>query len=299
MRRAVALASVLLSIFGLIHCKNKPSKPSTDKVKVVVTIPVLAAFARQVGGDRVQVTTLLSPGASPHTFEPTPSQARAAAQADLVVRIGLDADRWIHGLLPKNVPLITATELEGIELITENSHEEREAHPHHSANPHIWLDPAYAKIICSAIAEELGRIDPRAQSVYEKERDRYLTELDSLHIRIEAAVAEFGSKKYVSLHPAWIYFALRYSLERVAVIVSSPGKEPTPRHLQEVIESIKRTGARAVFAEPQLSPKAAQVIAKEAGVEVLFLDPLGKQNESYIKLMDRNLAVLSEAMGGR
>lgn len=299
MRRAVALASVLLSIFGLIHCKNKPSKPSTDKVKVVVTIPVLAAFARQVGGDRVQVTTLLSPGASPHTFEPTPSQARAAAQADLVVRIGLDADRWIHGLLPKNVPLITATELEGIELITENSHEEREAHPHHSANPHIWLDPAYAKIICSAIAEELGRIDPRAQSVYEKERDRYLTELDSLHIRIEAAVAEFGSKKYVSLHPAWIYFALRYSLERVAVIVSSPGKEPTPRHLQEVIESIKKTGARAVFAEPQLSPKAAQVIAKEAGVEVLFLDPLGKQNESYIKLMDRNLAVLSEAMGGR
>ncbi|TKJ43742.1 hypothetical protein CEE36_03380 [candidate division TA06 bacterium B3_TA06] len=296
MRRVVAIMLITLSTISLTTCRKKPPEPSTDKVKVVVTIPVLAAFARQVGGDRVQVTTLLSPGASPHTFEPTPSQARAAAQADLVVRIGLDADRWIQGLLPQNVPIVTATELEGIELITENH---GEAHLHAGANPHIWLDPAYAKIICSAIAEELGRIDPRAQSVYEKERDRYLTELDSLHIRIEAAVAEFGSKKYVSFHPAWIYFALRYSLERVAVIVSSPGKEPTPRHLQEVIESIKKTGARAVFAEPQLSPKAAQVIAKEAGVEVLFLDPLGKQNESYIKLMDRNLAVLSEAMGGR
>lgn len=299
MRRVVAIMLITLSTISLTTCRKKPPEPLTDKVKVVVTIPVLAAFARQVGGDRVQVTTLLSPGASPHTFEPTPSQARAAAQADLVVRIGLDLDHWVQGLLPQNVPIVTATELEGIELITESGHEEREAHPHHSANPHIWLDPAYAKIICSAIAEELIRINPRGKPIYEQNRDHYLVELDSLNARIGTAVNSFASKKYVSLHPAWIYFALRYSLERVAVIASSPGKEPTPRHLQEVIESIKKTGARAVFAEPQLSPKAAQVIAKEAGVEVLFLDPLGKQNESYIKLMDRNLAVLSEAMGGR
>lgn len=293
MLRAFALALVVVSILNLVTCKKRP-KPSTDKVMVVVTIPPLADFARQIGGDRVEVTTLLAPGASPHTFEPTPSLAKAAAEADLFVCIGLDVDHWLEGLLPDDAAVITATELDGIELIVDDHQEE---HHHTRANPHAWLDPLYAEIISMAIAEELVKIDHQGKGAYQENLEGYLTKLDSLHARIQTTVNSFASRKYVSFHPAWAYFARRYRLERVAVIAESPGKEPTPRHLEEVVKTIKTSGAKAVFAEPQLSPKAAEVIAEEAGVEVLFLDPLGKENEGYIDLIERNLTVLKGAMG--
>jgi len=292
MRRVVAITLIALSIMSLTTCKKNRSQPSTDKVKVVVTIPPLADFVRQVGGDRVQVATLLAPDASPHTFEPTPSQAKAASEAELVVRIGLDVDHWLEGLLPQDAPLITAAKVSGIELISENE-------PHHSANPHIWLDPIYARLISRAIADSLMSIDPRAKTVYQANCDRYLEGLDSLNARIEEEVISFASKKYVSFHPAWTYFARRYGLESAAVIVSSPGKEPTPKDIEEIVEAIKGADVKAVFAEPQLSPKAAQVIAAEAGVKVLFLDPLGREGETYIELMDRNLEVMKRAMGER
>ena len=292
MRRVVAITLIALSIMSLTTCKKNRSQPSTDKVKVVVTIPPLADFVRQVGGERVQVATLLAPGASPHTFEPTPSQAKAASEAELVVRIGLDVDHWLEGLLPQDAPLITAAKVSGIKLISENE-------PHHSANPHIWLDPIYARLLSSAIADSLTSLDPRARPVYQANCDRYLEELDSLNARIEKEVISFASKKYVSFHPAWTYFARRYGLENAAVIVSSPGKEPAPKEIEEIVEAIGEADVKAVFAEPQLSPKAAQVIAREAGVKVLFLDPLGREGETYIELMDRNLKVMKQAMGER
>lgn len=290
MRRTVAVVFAALSVVIITTCKKKRPEPSADKVKIVATIPPLADFAHQIGGDRVEVTNVLPAGASPHTFEPTPSLANAAAQADLVLRIGLDLDHWVQGLLPAEVPVITAAELEGIEIITETGH-------HEGANPHIWLDPLYAEIVSTAIADELVRIDPQGKAAYQKNLEVYLARLDSLHATIEAVVDSFASRKYVSFHPAWPYFARRYRLERVAVIAESAGKEPTPKHLEEVVKTIKSSGAKAVFAEPQLSPKAAEVIAEEAGVEVLFLDPLGKENEGYIDLMERNLTVLKQAMG--
>lgn len=294
MRRVVAIMLITLSVISLTSCRKKPSEQSVDRVMIVATIPPLADFARQVGGDRVQVTTLLSSGASPHTFEPAPSQAKAAAQADLLVRIGLDVDRWIQGLLPSGVPVVTAAEIEGIDLIVDDDHREGE---HAGANPHIWLDPAYARIISQAIADSLVSIDPRAKPVYQVNLESYLAELESLDTRIKSAVNSFASKNYVSFHPAWVYFARRYGLHGVAVIAASPGKEPTARHIQDVVRAIRQSGARAVFAEPQLSPKAAQVIAEDAGVSVFFLDPLGGEDETYIELMDRNLGVMMKALG--
>ncbi|MBN2380005.1 zinc ABC transporter substrate-binding protein [candidate division WOR-3 bacterium] len=272
-----------------------------NKVKVVTTIPPLADFSRQIGGSRVEVTNLLSPGASPHTFEPTPSEAMAAEEADLIVRIGGDVDHWVEGLLPEGIPVIEAAELEGIDLILEDDHLDNEGHPgrHVSPNPHIWLDPVYAKVICSAIAEKLSCIDQEGRKAYEENLARYQGELDSLHAKIENSLADLESRKYVSFHPAWIYFAYRYDLERIAVIMKSPGKEPSPRSLKEVVEEIENNGARMIFAEPQFSAKAAEVIASEAGVPVLFLDPVGREDESYIELMERNLEVFVDALGGK
>ncbi|MBD3285361.1 hypothetical protein GF359_02960 [candidate division WOR-3 bacterium] len=300
MKKWLIVKTWFFAVTGLLFltgCKRE-KEINPERINVVATIPALADFSRQIGGERISVITLLPPGSSPHTFEPTPSQAGAAEDADLIVRIGLDVDHWIDDLLPKGKSVVTASSLEGIELINENvtGHEKQEAH-RQGANPHIWLDPLYAKIIASAISEKLSSIDPEGKHIYEKNEVLYEARLDSLHSRITDSLKNLASRKYVSFHPAWLYFAARYGLERISVIMESAGKEPSPRSLEEVVEKIKKEGARMVFAEPQLSPKAAEIIADEAGVGVFFLDPLGRKNETYIELMDRNLTVILQALG--
>jgi zinc transport system substrate-binding protein len=114
-------------------------------------------------------------------------------------------------------------------------------------------------------------------------------------------VDSFRIRKYVAFHPAWSYFARRYGLEEVGVIQESPGREPTPRHIENLIRAIEAFGIQAVFAEPQLNPTAAEAIAAEAGVKVLILDPLGGPDlpgrDSYIGLMEYNLEIMRRAMG--
>jgi zinc transport system substrate-binding protein len=126
-----------------------------------------------------------------------------------------------------------------------------------------------------------------------------LGQLQALNQDIKDTVATFRLRDYVCFHPAYTYFSRRYGLNEVGVIEAAPGREPSPRHLQKIIAAIKKTGVQAVFAEPQFSPRVAEVIAQEAGVQVLFLDPLGGRppyGSDYIKLMRHNLAILAQAM---
>jgi zinc transport system substrate-binding protein len=113
-------------------------------------------------------------------------------------------------------------------------------------------------------------------------------------------VANFKIKKYVSFHASWVYFARRYGLESAGVIEAAPGRNPTPIQIKNIVATIKKYHIRAVFAEPQLNPRAAEVIAREAEVNVLLLDPLGGPNlkgrNTYIDLMKYNLNVMQEAM---
>ena len=153
--------------------------------------------------------------------------------------------------------------------------------------------------ICRRIAEALIKIDPEHRPAYEANLGRYLAELDGLNQEIANKVAGFRLREYVCFHPAFPYFARRYGLKEVGVIELAPGREPTPRHIQKIVQAIRKYGVRVVFAEPQLSHRVAAVIAREAGAKVLILDPLGGQppyGTDYLKLMRYNLSVLEQAM---
>jgi ABC-type Zn uptake system ZnuABC Zn-binding protein ZnuA len=167
-------------------------------------------------------------------------------------------------------------------------------------NPHVWLDPVLAKDVVNKIARALIKADPVHKVHYERNESEYLADLDRLHKEILAATHKFAIKEYVTFHPSFSYFSRRYGLKEVGVIEESPGREPTPKHLEEIVKAIKGYRIKAVFAEPQLNPKAAEVIAEEAGVKVLILDPLGGPNtnygSSYLDLMRHNLKVMQQAM---
>ena len=288
-RPAALLVSLLAFAFSASGVLAQP-------IHVVASISPLGDMVREVGGDRVVVRVLLPPGASPHVFEPTTSTAKDISRARLLFGVGAGLDSWAERLVKasgEKVGIILLSE--GMNLLREKGDH---GHGRDTANPHVWLDPLLAVEMVRKIETALREADPRGAETYHRRSDEYMAKLKALDAEIRKAVSTFRIKSFVSFHPAWDYFALRYGLKSVGVIEESPGKEPSPKRLQAIVEAIRHYHIRAVFAEPQLNPKTAEVIAREAGVKVIMLDPEGglPGRETYLGLMKYNLAQLSEAM---
>lgn len=287
----VSLA-IFLASSALVGCA--PSSPKgTHRLHVVASIAPLADFVAQVGGDRVTVTTLIPPGASPHTYEPTPAQVKEVAQARLLVLNGVGLEFWADKLLQSasNPNLIVVDTSQGIAILEGDEHESR-------GNPHVWLNPRNAIVQVEHIRDALIQADPLHRAEYEARAAAYIAQLEALDIELAARVSGWSQKQFIAFHPAWIYFAQRYGLEQAAVIERAPGREPSPAELAEIINIARRIGARAIFAEPQFSAKAAQTIAEETGAQVLFLNPLGGEKDfvSYLDMMRYNIGQMEKAL---
>jgi zinc transport system substrate-binding protein len=294
--------------------------PPNAKLPVAASIGPLGDFCRKIGGGRVEVTVLIPPGASPHVFEPTPQAVAKATKARVLVYIGAGLDPWAERLLKtrEGEYLVAIEATAGLPLITDlDSHAGRKEapsasghghrsdnlperdHGHSQGNPHIWLDPVFAQDTCRRIAAGLIQADPQHRQTYDKNLGAYLGELKSLDQEIAQRVSTFSIREFVSFHPSFTYFARRYGLTEMGVIEIAPGREPTPGHIRKIVKNIRRSGVRVVFAEPQLSSRVAEVIAREAGVRVLMLDPLGGRHpygDDYLQMMRHNLATLEQAM---
>ena len=282
--------------FTLSEVEGLRTGPDAGKVKVAVSIAPLADLARQVGGEHVAVTTLVPPAASPHTYEPTPAQVREVAEANVLALIGLGFEFWAEDMIESaaNPDLIVVHTSEGIEVI----HDEHEHEGYDLGNPHVWLDPRNAMVQVRHLRDALIEADPAHQAGYEANAEAYLAQLEALDEEIAAQVATWSHREFIAFHPAWVYFAQRYGLMQAAVVERSPGKEPSPAELAEIIEIARRIGARAIFAEPQFSPKAVETIAAESGAQVLFLNPLGGADgpTSYLEMMRYNVAQMEKAL---
>jgi zinc transport system substrate-binding protein len=299
---------------------GSPSLSYGEKLQVVASIFPIADMARQVGGDDVEVTTIVPAGASPHTFEMKPSLVKAFGEARVFLMIGAGLEFWADQLLRSSGQQLKPVVLsEGVTLIrsadphhdeslkaspaaskpaanAENTH----THDFHAGNPHIWLDPQLAKSMVTRIQEAFSIADPAHAPTYEIRAKAYLKRLDALDREIANTVNGFKNKQVVSFHSSWDYFAARYGLILTGVIEKTPGRNPTPREIAGIVADIKARNIRAVFAEPQFSLKVADVIAREAGVKVMILDPIGGETltgrNTYIDLMTYNLQIMKEAM---
>jgi zinc transport system substrate-binding protein len=282
-----------------------------EKLPVITSIFPVADMIQQVGGEHVDVTVVLPAGASPHTFEPKPSMVRKFSTSRIFFMIGAGLEFWAAKFIEASGSRIKNVVLsKGIPLIHFAGHQDD--HTHHSGeadisehesekgNPHIWLDPEIAKSMVNKIVTALCEVDPLRSKYYIKRGKKYLDELGELDRLIKTTVKPFKIRKYVSFHASWDYFARRYGLTSVGVIEATPGRDPTPIQIGNIVDQIKKHGIRALFAEPQLNPKAAEIIAREADVKVLLLDPLGgpklKNRNTYLDLMKYNLNMLERAM---
>ncbi|MFQ3549693.1 MAG: metal ABC transporter substrate-binding protein [Armatimonadota bacterium] len=312
--KAIIKLIILFSIFAFVFsgCASREQSKSSDKLLVVTSIPPLADFCRNVGGSYVEVTALVPTGQSVHTFELRPDQMELISKADVLVLNGVELEFWAHKAIEAsgNKDLIVVDTSEKVDIIFDETEHEHEKHSdsdvhghvedegccdhiHTAGNPHIWLDPVIAKEQVIAIRDAFIKANPNNRDAYIVNADNYISQLEKLDKDIREEVSSFTNKNFIAFHSAWVYFAKRYGLNQAAVVMEREGVEPSPAEIKELIDLVKKLDAKAIFAEPQFSPKAAETIANEAGIKVLFLDPLG---ENYIETMRENIKQMSEAM---
>ena len=247
------------------------------RLTVAASIFPIAAIAREIGGEAVEVTVILKPGSNPHTYEPTPGDAKAIARSGLILLAGFGLDAWLEKLVAsagkKGAAVIRLSD--GITPVKEEHHDEHgDEHGHGGANPHYWLDPIRMMETVKGIRAAFVRAAPAHANSFNANADGVIARLTALDAEIAAALS--GAKGgYVAFHAAWDYFAQRYGLVEVGVIEESPGREPSARKMAALAAAIKKTGARAVIVEPQFPQSLGRALADEAGGAVAMADPQG------------------------
>jgi ABC-type Zn uptake system ZnuABC Zn-binding protein ZnuA len=286
---AAALAAALLA-----SCGVATAQPAS-KVKVAASIVPLGDFVRQVGGDRVEVMVMVPPGAAVETYEPAPMQMRFLETAQVLVLNGVSLEFWASSAISSvaRADLLVVDTSKGIKLLDVGTDPESS-----SGNPHIWMDPQRAMVQVEHIRDALIQVDPAGTATYTANAERYINQLRALDQEIEARVATWSTKEFISFHAAYRYFADRYGLDQVAVIEEFPGKEPTPGYVASVIDEARKMSARAIFADVQFSPMAVQTIAGETGKKVVFLDDLGGMGarKTYIDTIQYDVAEMESAL---
>jgi len=284
-------ATALMASVLLIGCQEEEEaeEGETPRVSVVVSLAIFADFARQVGGDRVDVSTLVPAGADPHTYEPGPSRVAKLTKADLVIVNGLGLEAALEDVVEENTSssAILVELAEGLPVIDKN--------------PHLWLDVLNAIAYVEHIRDALAEIDPAGADTYRANADGYLAELRTLDEGVAAAIDSIPPerRKLVTFHDAFPYLAHRYGLEMVAVVVASPGKEPSAKDVANLVDAIAAEDVPAVFKEPQLNARILELAADDAGVEVCTLHSaaLDKKVNTYVKLMRFNAKELTRCLG--
>lgn len=303
MRSSMKGAFFLCVLVLLLHhgCSREPQ--STEHIKVAATIFPLYDITRNVVGERGEVLVLLPAGASPHTYDVTPQQARQLQGVRVVFKVGHELDDWTDALIDIWPGVEAVVVDKGITPRLSGDSEEHEesaehAHEHEGMNPHYWLSVRNGEMIARNIAEEMIRIDPAHAGTYSANLERYLAELSDARREIDAHLSGLPDKRIVTFHDAWGYFADEFGLEVVATFEPFPGKQPTPRYLAELQRRVDELGVKVLFSEPQLSTETIAPFAKDLGLKLSILDPIGgiEGRDTYIELLRYNARAIAEAL---
>jgi zinc transport system substrate-binding protein len=284
---------------GLAACSTAPMPEKTRPLVVVSIFPV-ADLVASVGGEDVEVRTLLPPRASPATWEATPSQVRMLSGADAFVAVGGGLDDWLGGLEPDEARMPHLRIVDGLELLDT----EGDARRHGRGNPHVWLDPVLMRDnVIPRVQDLLIQLVPEAAEGIRGRAASWADSLTALDREIRNLLDDATSRSFVATHEAWGYFAKRYGLTSLGSLYERPGHEPSAQGLALVLEGARDARLTAILTEPQLAESAAKALAAELGGEVLLVDPLGGPGlpgrERYCDLMRFNARSFRAALEAR
>ncbi|MBA4220454.1 MAG: ABC transporter substrate-binding protein [Methylobacterium sp.] len=281
-----------------------------EKLPVVASFSILGDFVREIGGDRVAVSTLVGPDGDAHVYSPTPADAKTVAGAKLVVVNGLKFEGWLTRLIKSSgtkATVATATKgIKPLELDDDHDHGHGHGHGHGGEDPHAWQSIANAKIYVGNIRDALIAADPAGKAVYEANAAAYQTKLDALEAEVKAAVARIpvDRRKAITSHDAFGYFVKAYGIAFIAPQGVSTEAEASAKDVARIIRQIKAEKVPAVFLENITNPRLAEQIARESGAKIggrLYSDALSAADGpagTYIAMMKHNISQIEKALVG-
>lgn len=331
---AIILIGVAGFVFlGRSNSSTAPQTTTDGKMSVVASFYPVYFFASEIGGEKANVRNLTPAGVEPHDFEPSPQDLVAIQKADLVVFNGSGLEPWVERLLPLDTQVVLVSEglasIEGGEHEHADEHEkegaehqeggehhdeeaeehgdehhnENEHHDEHGLDPHVWLSPVLAAKMVEAIAQGFAQADPENAAYYADNARALKERLTTLDTAYREGLAVCDTKNVVVSHAAFAYLVAAYDLNQVPIAGLSPDEEPSAQELAEIVRFARDNDVQYIFFESLVSPKLSETIAREVGAETLVLDPIEgitqeelAAGETYISLMERNLANLKTAL---
>ena len=292
-RVSLARILALVALLGLVACSNAPqaNRAGTETIPVVTSISTFNSLVSAVGGSRVTVQSLVPVGASPETFQPTPQTIEMLSHAKLLVENGVGLESWLDHTIQnagsKSLRIVVATR--GL--------------PVKNDNPHLWMDPQNAKQYVRSIRDGLIYLDPLHAGEYKKNAARYNKKLDSLTASIARRVESIPpDRRYmIVFHNAWQYYNDRFGITTLGFIERNPGQDPNPEQIGRLIDLAKQHHLKAIFSEPEYSPKLAQQISQDANIKIvdnLYDDSIGNDPRvsDYISMLNYDTDVIVRAL---
>jgi zinc/manganese transport system substrate-binding protein len=277
-----------------------------DKLRVLASFSILGDFVKSVGGDRVEVSTLVGPNGDAHVYSPAPADAKKVAAAKVVIVNGLGFEGWMARLVrasgSKVVPVVAT---KGIKPRKQAAHGHGHSHGHDDTDAHAWQSVANAKIYVTNILAALVAADPAGKAAYQANAKAYLEKLDALDKEVREAVATIPQerRRIITSHDAFGYFQAAYGIEFIAPQGVSTESEASARDVGRIITQIKRQKIPAVFMENVTDPRLMQRIAAESGAKIggqLYSDALTDEKggaPTYIDMIRHNIKQLASALG--
>jgi len=288
------LGGALLTFFAV--SKKQPLQSQSGKIVVSSSFYPLAEFAKQVGGDKIEVINITPVGIESHDYEPTPRDIVAIRTSRLFLFQGANFDPWAERV---------AKDISGSNMATINMADNFDLMSAEAGkkDPHFWLDPILAKKEINIIRDELKKIDPSNAAVYEGNAQKFSASLDVLDSAIRFSLSDCSLSEIIVSHGAFGYFAARYGLQVTSISGISPDIEPSAQMLGEIAKMAKEKNIHYIFFETLASPKLAETVAKEAGIQTSVLNPVEgltpedvSMGKNYLSIMEENLHNLEQAL---
>jgi zinc transport system substrate-binding protein len=320
--------------------EEQPAVENDNQLLIYTSMYPLYDFAQKIAGDKAKVVNLVPAGASSHDFEPTVKDIIELSKADLFVYNGGGFETWIEKIIESvdspdmvilestaHLDLLPSEESEehddhgehgkhgnednhdgdseqGKEEDGHEAHEDDHAHEHGGLDPHVWLDPNFAKLQAEAIKNALVEIDVANAEYYESNFADLANKFDKLDANYNDLSEHIKRRDFVVSHAAFGYIASRYDLNQVAITGLSPSNEPSARQLEEIIEFVRMNQIQYIMFENLVNPKVAEVVKEEVGAEALVLHNLEglteeemSQGKDYFSIMEDNLDAFKQALG--
>ncbi|WP_290647855.1 zinc ABC transporter substrate-binding protein [Aquisalimonas sp.] len=269
--------------------------PLLGALPVTVSVPPQGYLVEAIGGERVDVSIMIEPGRSPHTFSLSPRRMMALDDAQVYFKVGHPdlafEQRFLNHVEGQGRGVRIVALSEGVDLVRLDEEHDHD-HSHGETDPHLWVSPRIMRAAAERVADALIDADPDGEADYRAGLERFITDVDALDEEIRSRFEPLERRRFVVNHPAWGYFARDYDMEQVAI--ESGGRDPSPAELARFIEAAKAEDVRVIFVQKGFSQRGAKTIAQEIEAVVKTVDPLA---EDWPDTLRRMSEAIHEALG--